>query len=379
MTNISTYDVAIVGGGLAGLSNAILLARAGKKVILYEKETYPFHKVCGEYISMESKDFISDLGVDLDHLKVSYINKLIITSPSGNILRSGLDLGGFGISRYTLDLTLKNIAEQHGVIIRENCKVENIHFKNDSFIIETNEQLYHAIVCCGSFGKKSNIDVKWKRSFLQKKHSKLNNYIGVKYHVKTDFPSDTIALHNFENGYCGISKIEEDKFCVCYLTTAANLKNSNNSIEEMETNILSRNPHLQKIFSNAEILYDAPVTISQISFDKKSLVHDHVLLNGDAAGMISPLCGNGMSMALHSAKILAEEIINYLNGKITRDKMEALYLEKWKSNFSNRLKTGRIIQSLFGKKTTTNLFIGLMKKLPFLTKMLIRKTHGQSF
>ncbi|TAE50818.1 MAG: FAD-dependent oxidoreductase, partial [Cytophagales bacterium] len=45
------YEVAIIGGGLAGLTNAILLANAGKKVILFEKNQYPFHRVCGEYIS----------------------------------------------------------------------------------------------------------------------------------------------------------------------------------------------------------------------------------------------------------------------------------------------------------------------------------------
>ncbi|HZZ75876.1 MAG TPA: FAD-dependent oxidoreductase, partial [Puia sp.] len=50
------YDVAIVGGGLAGLSLAILLARESYRVCLFEKEAYPFHKVCGEYISMESWD-----------------------------------------------------------------------------------------------------------------------------------------------------------------------------------------------------------------------------------------------------------------------------------------------------------------------------------
>ena len=48
------YDVAIIGGGLAGLSSAIELRLAGYDVILFEQEKYPFHKVCGEYVSLES-------------------------------------------------------------------------------------------------------------------------------------------------------------------------------------------------------------------------------------------------------------------------------------------------------------------------------------
>ena len=86
------------------------------------------------------------------------------------------------------------------------------------------------------------------RAFIQKKNNKLNNYIGIKYHVNSNFRSDTIALHNFKDGYCGISKIEDNKFCLCYLTNAANLKKSGNSIEEMEKNILSKNRHLKNIF-----------------------------------------------------------------------------------------------------------------------------------
>jgi len=54
MDNDITYDAAIIGGGLAGLALSIQLSKKGYRVILFEKEQYPFHKVCGEYISMES-------------------------------------------------------------------------------------------------------------------------------------------------------------------------------------------------------------------------------------------------------------------------------------------------------------------------------------
>ena len=61
-----TYDLAIVGGGLAGLSLSIQMAKAGYRVILFEKEQYPFHRVCGEYISLESWDFCKALELILD-------------------------------------------------------------------------------------------------------------------------------------------------------------------------------------------------------------------------------------------------------------------------------------------------------------------------
>ena len=373
------YDVTIIGGGLAGLSLSIQLAKKNYAVALCEKEQYPFHKVCGEYISLESWSFIESLGLPLSQMQLPIIKKLLISSPNGNTLQHELPLGGFGISRYYIDNELKKIAQAAGVSVYEHCKAEEVFFENENFTVHTSKGIFNTKVCCGSFGKRSNLDVKWKRPFILYKNNKLSNYIGVKYHIHTNFPADTIALHNFKDGYCGISKIEEDKYCLCYLTNAANLKRNNNSISELEKNVLFKNPHLKNIFENATMLYNTPVTISQISFAKKTQVHNHILLSGDAAGVITPLCGNGMSMALHSSKLAADAIDDFLQHKIDRPQLEKIYTKNWEATFGIRLKTGRIIQQLFGKSFITNIFVSVMKKLPFVTTQLIKQTHGKPF
>jgi flavin-dependent dehydrogenase len=51
-------DLVVCGGGLAGLSAALMAGRMGFSVALVEKKTYPFHKVCGEYLSLESRSLI---------------------------------------------------------------------------------------------------------------------------------------------------------------------------------------------------------------------------------------------------------------------------------------------------------------------------------
>ncbi|MCY7290898.1 MAG: pyridine nucleotide-disulfide oxidoreductase, partial [Ferruginibacter sp.] len=144
---------------------------------------------------------------------------------------------------------------------------EDIIFDKNTFTIKTGKGNFAAKVCAGSWGKRSNFDVKWKRAFIGKTSSRLNNYVGIKYHAIIDFPNDVIALHNFKDGYCGISKIEDDKYCVCYLTKASNIKNAG-SIEKAEKEILSENPHLKNVFQNMVHCYDAPLSISQVSFSK---------------------------------------------------------------------------------------------------------------
>ena len=377
--NISPFAVAIIGGGLAGLSLSILLSKAGHKTILFEKEKYPFHKVCGEYISLESWNFMESLGLNLSQLNVPIIKKLIVSSPDGNFIKADLDLDGFGISRYFLDNRLKELAIENGVTVCEETKVNKVFFDKELFTIKYKDAEIFSSIAVGSFGKRSNLDIKWQRSFIKQQNNKLNNYIGVKYHIKTDFPADTIALHNFKNGYCGISKVEEDKYCLCYLTTAQNLKDNQNSIKEMEEKILFKNPFLKKIFAESKFLFKEPVTISQISFDKKSQIENHVLLLGDAAGMITPLCGNGMSIAFHTAKIAFENINSFLKGNISREQMEKRYSDEWQKQFARRLRNGRVIQHFFEKVKMTKLFIKTIKPFPFIIHKMIKGTHGKRF
>ena len=379
MKSDSVYDIAIIGGGLAGLALSIQSAKAGYRVVLFEKEKYPFHKVCGEYISFEAWDFLEDLGMPLSEMNLPVIRKLQVSAPNGKLLEHMLPLGGFGISRYKLDSMLADLAKEYGVILMEETKVDDINFEDGIFTIQYPTLNSRSRVTAGTFGKRSNLDLKWKREFTLRKPNKLNNYIGVKYHVQADFPADSIALHNFKNGYCGISQVEESRYCLCYLTTAGNLSVSGNSIQQMEENILQQNPYLKKIFTGSKLLFESPLVISQISFEKKSQVENHMLMTGDAAGMITPLCGNGMSMALHGSKIAFEETDRFLKGIITREQMEMNYTKRWKHQFSSRLRTGRIIQRFFGSPLLSNLLISSLKPFPGLVNKLISATHGQPF
>lgn len=372
------YDVVIIGGGLAGLAASIQMAKSGYSVILFEKEKYPFHKVCGEYVSLESWNFLIQLGLSLSQLNLPVIDTLFLTAPNGKSFTTQLPLGGFGISRYKLDSLLADIAKRNGVHILEGTKVDTISF-DDRFHIAHYSKKIASKLCCGAYGKRSNFDIKWKRNFLKATSNRLDNYVGIKYHIKTVWDDNVIGLHNFENGYCGISKIEDNKYCLCYMTKAENLKKCSNNIEQLEKTILFKNPHLKKIFLNSEKCESFPVAISQINFGKKTQIENHVLMLGDSGGMITPLCGNGMSIALHTAKIASPLMCDFLEQKIARSQMEESYQKQWAANFASRLKTGRRLQYFFGSESLSNLFIGTFKALPSLSKPIIKMTHGKPF
>jgi flavin-dependent dehydrogenase len=379
----NTYDVAIVGGGLAGLATSIELAKKGHSVVLFEKEHYPFHKVCGEYLSMESWNYLNELGIPLSRLNLPVIDTLQLTSADGTALQTRLPLGGFGISRHKLDHLLSEIAISNGVHLMQGTKVNSIGFK-ECFEISfdgpsSGRNKINAKVCCASYGKRSNIDIKWKRQYLENINKKNDNYIAVKYHVKVDHEKNMIGLHNFKDGYGGISAVENDEYCFCYMTKAELLKRNNNNIEQLEQNVLAENPYLQTILKKKKNGDGFPITISQINFQKKTTVEHHVLMLGDAAGMIAPLCGNGMSMALHTGKLVSPVINDFLENRITRNQMENRYSATWKNHFRIRVWAGRQLQKITGHRFSTNTFVKMMKQFPFLCRSIIKMTHGKPF
>lgn len=366
-------DVVIIGGGLAGLTSAIHLSQKGLKVILIEKSDYPRHKVCGEYISNEILPYLVWLGADVSKLNPTNITNFEFTTNSGKAATAKLPLGGFGISRYVLDHFLYQKAlENNCTIIKET--VTNVSFDNDVFTVITPNKILTAKIVLGAFGKRSNIDQVLDRDFIHKK----SPWLAVKAHYSGDFDNDLVALHNFAGGYCGVSKVENNKINICYLADYATFKQYKN-IEDYQQNVLYKNKHLRAVFENSTLLFDKPITISQISFDKKQPVENHILMIGDTAGLIHPLCGNGMAMAIHSAKIASELILEYYSNKpMSRQSLEKKYTKEWNLHFGKRIYMGRILAQILTNKTITNTLVSIVASFPGIMRNIIKQTHGKT-
>lgn len=368
--------VIIIGGGLAGLISAIRLARFGISCTLFEKKQYPFHRVCGEYISNETMPFLKRENLFPSDFLPPFINQFTLSSVSGKSKKLTLDLGGFGISRYAFDHFLYQQALKEGVEIVHR-EVDNIFFSQErnqlEVIIENQSHLADYVI--GSFGKRSKLDIGLNRSFIQKR----SPYVGVKYHILTNHPANEIALHNFNGGYCGISNIEEGKTNLCYLVHRDQVRR-HKTIRELEEQVLFRNPFLKSVLMNSEFLFEKPETINEISFETKEPVLNHILMAGDAAGMITPLCGNGMALAIHSGKLVSDLIIQAKKENHNRKWVEQSYWHQWTNAFSQRLRIGRLVQNtLFGSEWSSRLAVSLAVQSEPIAKLIIRNTHGAPF
>jgi flavin-dependent dehydrogenase len=368
------FKVIIIGGGLAGLTSAIHLSKNGIEVLLIEKNEFPKHKVCGEYISNEVLPYLQSLGVNPIDFGAVNINRFMLSTTNGKSIESKLPLGGFGISRYLLDNILVKKALKNGVTVLQDTVLDVQYLDNEFIVITKNNFIYQAKIVIGAHGKRANLDIQFKRSFIKNK----SPFLAVKTHLKTDFPNDLVALHNFNGGYCGVSKVENDTVNVCYITDFKSFKKYKN-IQDFQEKVVYKNKYLKTIFKNSESVFEKPLTISQISFSSKKPVENHVLMCGDSAGMIHPLCGNGMSMAIRSAKIISELIIDYLNGKIvSKSELEKIYTNKWNAEFKTRLKVGHVVASFFERKYLTGLALYGLQSFPNLLPRIIKQTHGKT-
>ncbi len=364
--------ILILGGGLAGLTAAIHLSKLGYEIAVVEKNNYPKHKVCGEYISNEVLEYFNWLGLDNVLAQSHPIHDFKLELDNINFSEVKLPLGGFGISRYLLDDFLYQKAKQQGCqFINEN--VVCIKFINNLFHVILSSGLeIQTPIAIGSFGKRSTIDVNLQRKFIQKK----SHWMAVKAHCQGNYPDHLVGLYPFHGGYCGVSKVENNVLNICYIVQTNVFKKYKN-IPDFTENILFKNNGLKDVLENSKSVFETPITISQISFEDKNAVENHVLMIGDAAGLIHPLCGNGMAMAIHSAKIASELIDIALQEKVfSREKLEINYQKKWNTTFKNRLKTGRLLSFLLLSPTLTKFSMKTIARFSILFRYIIKKTHG---
>jgi len=296
-----------------------------------------------------------------------------LSTTKGQLISADLPLGGFGISRYCLDEALANKAIENGVEMLQDT-VEDIQFSRDQFSVDTkSSKMFEAKIVIGAYGKRANLDVKLNRKFIKTK----SPYLAVKTHVKGDFPNDLVALHNFEGGYCGVSKVENDSINLCYITNFKSFKKYKD-IAEFQEKVVFNNPHLKAVFNETTPVFEKPLTISQISFEVKKPVENHIIMCGDTAALIHPLCGNGMSMAIRSAQIASDLIIEFFNSETpNREILEKQYLSEWNAAFKSRLRTGHVVADFFNQPQISEVMMQALKWFPGILPFIIKRTHGK--
>ena len=365
------YDIIVTGAGLAGCSSAIQLAEQGYRVLLLEQQRYPVHKLCGEFLSVEVIAAFERLGI-LEAVRQAgahSIRRTYLTTSTGASFESELPGVALGLSRYQLDLILFQRSQELGARCLDGTVVRSISGDlQQGFVVNTSQGNFTSRLVLGCHGKRSALDL--SRPFTQK-HSP---FVAFKAHYTGLELPGVIELHAFPGGYCGLSQIETGEINVCWIAHERILSSKNRIVPDA----LLQNSILADRFESMQCVRRSQHRLSQISFALKGKFDGDVCMVGDSAGMITPLCGDGMAMALRSAELAIPLVSRFLQWDLSETDFKCQYEAVWNQEFHIRLRLGRLLHESFIHPNLASLGVNLCRTFPALGKGFIQATRGQS-
>jgi flavin-dependent dehydrogenase len=382
-TNNHPYDVAIIGGGPAGCSAAITLASLGARVVLFEAKSYPHDKLCGEFLSPECDHLLTQLGFStgLDGLNPAKIQRIRLTASHGAEWEAQPVTPGWGLSRQVFDAALAQRARSVGVQIQESTTVDGLRGDlKEGFELQARHRSQRSTVpartVIAAHGKRASLDRVMGREFIKRPQS----FMAIKAHFKGPALPGWVELHAFPGGYCGIAEIERGLQNVCLLVHQSVFKrHSSPGRDPLDSFIAwmqAENPYLQAWFSKSERIQDSWLSIAQIPFLRKRPVVNDVLMAGDAAGLVVPLVGDGIAMALEGGMLAAETTAAFLEGHLSGMGLKDHYHRAWEDRFARRLRLGRVLQALMLRPMWFQLALTLLNLTPVVGRYLITNTRG---
>jgi len=332
-----TVDVAIVGAGPGGSTLAALLARRGYSVALIDRDDFPRDKLCGEFLSYDALPIAEALGIDLGG--APYIGHCRVVG-RGRTYAFDFPHPARGVSRVFLDDALHRCAVAAGV---QAVTAMATAVSRDGVTLE--DGIVRARVVAGAWGRWGRFDQQLERAFVR---DRSHRNFGFKRHYRGEGTNGVIELYSFANGYLGVSDVEGGITNICGLVHARRLQGHKGKWDSFVEEIRAEEEPLEAMYARYEPAQDGFLSSEPVIFRSRSAVEEGIFMIGDASGVIDPLTGNGMAMALQSALVAAPFIAEALNDG-NRKRSEDGYRNRHAELFNHRIAWSRRVAFLLSR------------------------------
>lgn len=297
----------ILGGGPAGASAAIRLARAGLSPLVIERDAGPRHKVCGEFLSIEAQAVLAHLGLDLDALGASRMTRVRLVH-GRRVAESALPFMARGLTRRTMDEALLAAAASAGARIERGVAVRSVGDRR--LTLDGGREIAAPRLLLAS-GKH---DVRGAR---RDPAGTMADLVGFKAYWRLP-PAETAALDGhieivlFDGGYAGLQLVEDGIANLCLLATQARLAAAG-GWEGLRDGLVAECPHLARRLGDGEELLDRALAISNVPYGylhrPRAEDPDWIWRAGDQLAVIPSFSGDGMSIAMATGLAAADALI----------------------------------------------------------------------
>jgi flavin-dependent dehydrogenase len=365
-------DVAIIGAGPAGSTLAALLAARGRGVALIERDTFPRDKLCGEFLSYDALPLLDNLGV-LNTIEGHGAPSITHCRVIGrrHIYEFDFPRAARGVSRMLLDDLLFRTAIARGALGMEGRTATSL--APDAVMLDDGS-VVRARVLAGGWGRWGRFDQQLARGFVRDRE---HRNFGFKRHYRAvreerAASRNVIELYSFRRGYLGVADVEDGVTNVCGLVHASRLEHHKGKWDAFVEQIREEETPLNAMYAGLTPAQETFLSSEPVIFRARSAVEHGIFMLGDASGVIDPLTGNGMAMAIQSAFLAAPYIERALDD---RSHAEDEYRQRHRETFAPRIAWSRRVAYFLSRPRLLDAtLMGLRSRA--VGEFLLRRTRG---